>query len=193
MKGALAILAAALAPASQAVVLFADDFNTENGGNTQTNYAAFANWTVSDGAVDLIANGSFGLTGSGMFVDMDGSANNAGRLTTLQTFNLMAGTPYILSFRLSGNQRGGANDTVDVSLGGAFSESFTRAPSAQWQLVTRDFTPGSNSSAQLVFDHRGADNLGILLDDVRLEAVPEPATLAALGLGALALLRRRKS
>lgn len=193
MKGVLALLAAGLAAGSQATVLFSDNFDTENGGNTQLNYASFANWSVTVGTVDLIANGAFGLSGSGMFVDLDGSANNAGRLTTIQTFNLTAGTPYILSFRLSGNQRGGANDTVDVSLGGAFSESFTRAPSAPWQLVTRNFTPGSNSSAQLVFDHRGSDNLGILLDDVSLEVVPEPASMVALGLGALALIRRPRA
>jgi len=32
----------------------------------------------------------------------------------------------------------------------------------------------------------------IFIDDVSVEAVPEPATMAVLGLGAAAMLRRRK-
>ena len=52
--------------ASQAIgagVLLQDNFDAENGGTGILNYGTvngvFANWTVSDGHVDLIGNGFF--------------------------------------------------------------------------------------------------------------------------------------
>ena len=54
------------------------------------------------------------------------------------------------------------------------------------------------SAARIVFDHAGADNVGLLLDDVVLtgvSAIPEPQTyallLAGLGLMGFAAFRRR--
>jgi hypothetical protein len=43
----------ALARPASAVVIFSDNFNTENGCVGTLNYNNFANWTVSNGTVDL--------------------------------------------------------------------------------------------------------------------------------------------
>ena len=43
---------------AQALTIFEDNFDSENGGNYQLNYSGFANWDVTDGTVDLIGEGS---------------------------------------------------------------------------------------------------------------------------------------
>ncbi|MCL4284811.1 MAG: PEP-CTERM sorting domain-containing protein [Fimbriimonadaceae bacterium] len=188
----IAVVGGTLAVPSLSMAIFYDNFDTENGGVSSLNYGSFANWDVSSGAVDLIANGFAGLTGSGVFVDMDGSASSAGILTTKTAFALSGGTTYTLRFAISGNQRGGADDTMTVSLGSLYSEVFTRSAAAPWDTVERNIFVASGTNAKLSFDHAGGDHLGILLDNVELTAVPEPTSLAALGLFATALVRRRK-
>ena len=91
---AAALLAAAPGIASAAltiVTVFSDDFDAENGGAGVLNYGGFANWTVSNGTVDLIGNGFIDLLpGHGLYVDMDGSTGDAGRITS-RTFDLVPG------------------------------------------------------------------------------------------------------
>lgn len=110
--------------------------------------------------------------------------------------SLSAGT-YSLSFDISGNQRGGAADSFVLALGGFLNESFSLSASAPWQTVTRSFTVLSDSSNNIIFNHAGGDNIGIMLDNVSLSKtdVPEPATLAMFGLGLIGLgfARRRQA
>jgi hypothetical protein len=105
------------APVSGAVV-FTDGFDAENGGLSQLNYNAFANWTVSagSGTVDLIRSGDFGIScfgGTGSCVDLDGSSSNAGILTSTN-IAFSSGDLVEISFRLSGNQRNASADQVGV-------------------------------------------------------------------------------
>jgi hypothetical protein len=120
------------------VVVFQDSFDTETGsgqgasGQSKVNYTAFAQWTVSDGSVDLIAQSDFGIDcfgGSGKCVDLDGGTNDAGVLTSV-ALNLAAGS-YDFSFQLSGTDSGFINpkaaydNIVDVSIGGLFATTIT--------------------------------------------------------------------
>jgi len=152
-------------------------------------YTAFANWKVTRGSVDLIAQGQFGLScfgNSGKCLDMDGGTTMAGRLETRVAYDLAPG-PYSLSFALSGNQRGGAADSITVSLGNTaqslYSETFNLASSAPWQVITRSINVPARTSAKLVFDHAGgfstSDNVGILLDEVKLSSAATSASAAA--------------
>lgn len=161
-------------------VLLFDDFNSENGGVKQLNYTAFANWDVTDGTVDLAVEV---FEGDGLYVDLDGSTNDAGRMESKTTFPLQPGF-YGLSFLLAGSQRGDFN-TVTVSLGDAYSETFALASSVPWTSVKRTIIVATAMDAKLVFDHAGGDTYGILLDNVSL--VPEPSTLVLLTIAALTL------
>src|SRR5512134_1207510 len=118
---------------SDAVPLFSDNFDSET---LALNYNAFANWTVSDGTVDLIGNPAFFdlLPGNGRYVDLDGSTSNAGVMTS-SALSLTGGVTYDLTFSLAGSQRGDSNTvTYGIDLNSdsvlEFSGSQTLASSA---------------------------------------------------------------
>lgn len=186
--------AALLSLTAQAGVIFQDDFNAEAGAEEASalNYTSFSNWTVSEGTVDVVASGDYSIGcagGDGKCVDLDGSTGNAGILRSI-ALTLNPGT-YTLSFDISGNQRGHADDSMVVTLGGFLDETFTLSASDPWQTIIRNITVTAETTDYLVFNHDGGDNIGILLDNVSL--VPEPGTLALLGLGMLALGASRRN
>jgi hypothetical protein len=170
------ILTSFLQIASAQTILLQDSFDTENGGVGTLNYNGFANWDVTDGTVDLIGNGFFDFyPGNGLYVDLDGSSGNAGRMESKTTFALPEGTCE-LSFELGGSQRGDTN-TVHVALGSIYSESFTLDSDDPLALISKTIIVNSASSGELSFDHEGTDNIGLILDDVTLtctEITPRP-------------------
>ena len=84
---------------------------------------------------------------------------------------------------------------------GAFSVSFT-GTRADASTVTNTFTLNTPNSVQ-TFNFSGMSNVVKLdwtqsspyhqFDNININTVPEPASLAVLGLGAFALIRRRKN
>ena len=190
------LLCMVLISPSKGNVVFIDNFNSENGGIGTLNYNAFANWTVSDGTVDLIGNGFYDfLPGNGLYVDMDGSTGNAGKMLTLNTLNLQPGT-YALSFDLAGNHRNGSAETVSVKVEtGISSTTYSLNQSDPFQTFTQLFTINSATSVNLSFEGVGGDNIGMLLDNVKVSAVPAPGAilLGGIGTGLVGWLRRRKT
>jgi len=184
------------------IILLDDTFDTENGGAGQLNYTSFTNWNVTDGSVDLIGNDFYDFyPGNGLYLDLDGSTWSAG---TLESKNLFALTPgdYELRFDLGGAARTpgwwGASDTVSISLGSLFNESFTLNYTDPLSTVIRNFSVTTSASERLIFEHAGGDMAGLILDNVRLSQVapspvPDPGTLFLLGSGlaGLALTRKR--
>lgn len=198
----LSLLAAGwLSISASADVIFEDNFDSEAApGASILDYNSFGQWTVTDGTVDLISSGGFGIScagGSGKCVDLDGSTGNAGVLTS-SLLNLTAGN-YALSFDISGNQRNGSSDSLLVTLSGFVNEVFELAGGDPWTSITRYFTLDSANSAAIAFSLSGGDNVGIILDNVVLQSlerveVPEPSSFMLLMLGLLGLvLARRKA
>ncbi|HDZ37376.1 MAG TPA: PEP-CTERM sorting domain-containing protein [Marinobacter sp.] len=190
-------LAVVISTSAQASVIFQDSFDTEGTPGASTlNYSSFANWTVFEGSVDLINSGNYGIDcvgNTGKCVDLDGSTKNAGTLNS-SSIALSAGI-YSLMFDISGNQRGpAADDELLVTLSGLIEENFTLSANDPWQSVVRTFTVAEDTTGFISFNHSGKDNIGIVLDNVSVSAVPEPGTLALLGLGlaGLGAARRRQ-
>lgn len=151
------------------VDLLADNFNDENGGIPELDYANFTNWDVSDGTFDLIGNGSFDFfPQNGLYVDLDGSTENPGILKSKADFTLERGI-YYLQFDIAGSQRGDIN-TVTVRLANVFSEQFTLESNEPFLTINRTIIVTEPITGHLSFELTagGGDNVGLILDEVKL-------------------------
>jgi len=167
---------------AQAAV-FSDNFNSYGGAVPWI--TPTGGWSyVGTGNVDLVANNSYGISISnadGLFVDLNGTPGTPTFQNTVSGLTL--GQTYNLTFDLAGNNRNDSinNDTVAVTFGTS-SQNFS---SGNWNSI---FTPNSLSftatgtSAIISFTDNGGvgSNIGTLLDNVSVTAVPEPETYALL-------------
>lgn len=118
--------------------------------------------------------------------------------------SVSAGTNYTLSFWAQGQYGVGGIGQAQVAFmnsgGGILAgyPQFINIPaSANYQLFSQSYTAPAGSSAFFIAFNAvtGAvtgSTSHLYIDDVALGSVPEPTSLAALGLGAVALRRRRK-
>lgn len=203
---AVALTAALAGAPAQAGILFQDNFDADSTSSV-LNFNSLLNWTVSGGTIDYIRSGGFGIScvgGAGGCLDMDGSTGNAGRITSKQSFTFTPGMNYSFEMLLSGNQRGGSNDTVVFGIIDANNvELATTTPALAPNAAFAPFSLGfaaQTGSWRLFVEGVGGDNFGAILDNVVLRddgaaSVPEPATLLIFSLGLLAAraARSRKS
>jgi hypothetical protein len=185
-----AIVAAALAGAAHAAPVFSDNFDTDSQGLN----VVPSGWTVTGGTVDIIPVGSsfhFVDDANGNYVDLDGSTGSAGLLST--TIATPANGQFTATFSLAGNHRDGSTELVTVNFGGT-TETFS--PSELDDLTVHTITGNAvGGSITLSFQDASHDNIGALLDDVSVSAVPEPGSLTLMAAGVLGLAfaaRRRR-
>lgn len=161
-----------------------------------TGSSSLTGWTIDSGSVDLI--GSYWEASDGVN-SVDTSGNAPGKLSTTIT-DLIIGSRYLLSFDIAANPDGAPetkNLLVDVAgtmnTVAANRSNSTRPSPMNWRTVTLGFT-ATNTSEVLSFASGSRTAFGPALDNVRIAAVPLPATLplALIGFGALGMLRRRK-
>jgi hypothetical protein len=206
-----ALAAAAFAVPAHAGIVYSNNFDSENGGNTALNYNGFNGLTVTSGTVDLVKSGDFGITcagGSGACVDLDGSTNDAG-LVSSNSFAFNAGERVALSLLFSGNQRNapppdsfsmrfdfaapvsGSFGILSSFFGNTNFGNFTNQTSLT--LTVSDippnfamtdlaffFDPTNGGNTIFRLQDGGNDNIGVVIDNLSLSvgAVPEPSAWA---------------
>ncbi len=111
-----AILALTASTGASAAIVYSNNFDAENGGVTAADFNGFTGLSVANGTVDLVKSGDFGITcpgGAGSCVQLGGSSNDAGVLSS-GSYAFRAGQKVTLSFQVTGNQRGGDPDSLDI-------------------------------------------------------------------------------
>jgi hypothetical protein len=148
-------------PAWAQTVVFEDNFDNEPLGLAVT---SLSNWTVTAGNVDVIGSGFNDFyPGNGNYLDLDGTCGNA----TIQStaISLVPGS-YQLSFRIGSNPEGAGGNSLDVSLGTLFSQSFAQPALTP---ITVEIIVRTATVASLVFRETGpVDCTGSVLDAVVL-------------------------
>lgn len=224
---AFAVAAATLflSSAAGATTLYSTNFDAENGGNSALNYTGFSGLTVTTGTVDIVKSGDYGIIcagGSGSCVDLDGSTNQAGQITS-GSYAFNTGDSVTFSFDLSGNQRIGGSDyfhagfvfgantlMTSYNLGGAWGPANVFNNIATTAVTTYNAISGNsfaNYSINFVAGQAGTvafllgggsgNNIGPVADNLNLSStggVPEPATWAMMiiGFGAAGSMIRRR-
>ncbi len=125
-----------------------------------------------------------------------------------QTFDTVIGTQYVVTFDVgsvdtTNDNSGGGNLvlTASVDAAGASPVSTTIVVTddpivSSWSHTdqTLSFTASSISTTLTFLDESDfTQNADVLLDNVRLEVIPEPASLALLGIGGVMVIRRRRA
>lgn len=193
-----------------AAVLFTENFELATPGYYSTvGVITSTGFSLVSGSIDIKGPGWYPLlcagTASGNCLDTVGGSTGVTdqKIETTSSFTLSSVSLYRLTFDLGNwtthseapdptmyNQPHSA--TVLVTLGD-YSEYFTITFDVAPATFTRTFT-SSSGSARLAFSNTASDlgYAGLILDNVTLEEVPEPASFVLLGSGMLGLLAARR-
>lgn len=193
LLAAVAATAAAVSPASAAVILFSNfDAITSSDFATQgyTIIPTADGWTSNTNGIEIQHNGIGGAPNSSPnLVELDTTANSS-------MFYALGAGRYSVSYYYSPRPNVGADSNgIALSIGATQLDSITVAGggSTNFGLRTVNFT---TTGGNLTFSAFGtSDGVGGYLDDITVSAIPEPATwglmIAGFGLVGYAARRRR--
>ncbi|MBL8067694.1 MAG: PEP-CTERM sorting domain-containing protein [Armatimonadetes bacterium] len=162
----------------------------------------YANLGLYDAALDTqnYWNGDFGYS-SGLILDIYSISSPGNSFDSIAAANLSYATWYRIDmsvlFADGENGDGTNNDIFTVSVSDASNTPLGTAVGSTWEYGFRNASWGTggpmsidNFSVRSMRD-TGNRNLGYI-DDLTMESVPEPGTIALFALGATAALKRRK-
>ncbi|WP_293680169.1 choice-of-anchor C family protein [uncultured Phenylobacterium sp.] len=203
-------LATASSGASAANLILNGGFN--NGGTVGAPGGGFStlgvgssvinNWNIDAGSIDWIVGYWQAADGDGYSIDLNGGSP----AQISQTLSTVAGQSYFLSFAMSGNPDNFRGETRVAVIGaggstiGTANYSLT-APNSLSNMLWQDrgfaFTADSSSTLISFTSGNNTGNCcwGAAIDNVAVNAVPEPATWAMMivGFGAAGSMIRRRS
>jgi hypothetical protein len=220
---ALAVSAVVAPQASAFTTPFFDDFNGNPATVLNGAPIGWQIGPGPFGGIDVVKNGDYGikcLGNTGACVDLSGTPGT-GTLMKSDNINLIGGVTYQLSVYISGNQvtdpayGGGTNEQVRFgfvdlptynnatgsfdSLGGLLGQLTTPLLGSltPFTLFTLTFTPVANVTTNIYFFNLidpTSSNVGPIIDNVSLTAVPLPASawLLLSGILALFIMSRRR-
>ncbi len=197
-----AVAALTVTVPAHAAILLTDGFEAETPATPQS---TLTNFNVTSPTIDIVETPGFGIFcsgGAGKCLDLDGSPGLGG-IITKGSWAFGAGDVFTLSFAASGNQRGPSAFEDSFSAGflidGATEVNFdgpVLAFDAPFSTYTYNYAATGSGTLQAYIRARaaGTDNVGIVIDDVSLSAVPEPATWAMMivGFGVIGFSARRR-
>jgi PEP-CTERM motif len=196
---AAALTALSLAsPASAATEIFFSNFENQSPGQTSgytiVNSTIDGIWTKVPGTAGIELQ--FGNTGGAPFpgsrvkVELD-SNSNSGMFYTFQNSGV-----YTLSFLFSPRPNvGELSNLVELLLDSDLLGSYNGGPNATTVWSQKTVTFSALAGQKLMFRAgSNSDSLGGYLDNIRLTAVPEPATwmMLVLGFGLIGFSMRRR-
>ncbi|MEO5913394.1 MAG: DUF642 domain-containing protein [Luteolibacter sp.] len=178
----------------------------------QSGSTAITGWTVNTVNIDWVRDSIWNASNGHYSIDMNGTQPNnqpslpGGIQTMIPT---TAGSTYRVTFDIAGFVSAGNTTnpkTMNVTAGGittSFSLTTTNIYSGtlvtplalNWTTVVFNFVAtGASSVVSFVSTVTNGDGSAMLLDNVVIEAVPEPASSVIFGIGVAGLaLRRRRA
>lgn len=152
-------------------------------------YNSVPGWYAEQDKIEIGTGGLYGVTGFSDAHVLELDANHNAKVS--QDLNLGAGS-YALSFDYAGrNNIALSSVSLDVLWNDVVIGSLNPASTAMTMWSGSVASAGGMNKLSFVGTGTN-DSFGALVDNVQVTAVPEPGTIAALAMGAVVLIRRRK-